>query len=349
MGTTLTGTTPQDTYDSLIKVTDNGPLSGTAKYLSDGLGNDSALALSTGNIGIGTDAPSQQLHIVNADDAVVKIESSGTDAIDDARIELTTTNGTFNIQNDRSIGTSGALTFAGNVSNNIVIDHNSGNVGIGTGSPTSGGVSSTLRVKQASDAVSGFTGIGIESAAATGELLYFGNTGTTAIIGQTYLGAGAYQPIAFSVSGSERFRITNSGVTFNGDTAAANALDDYEEGDWTVTITPETSGTITLNASFDTGQYTKIGRQVTVTCLAVVSSVSSPVGNAVLLSGFPFASGSSVSYRGSASVTYYNNPAYEPSQVSNIMPQNTDRINIELNASTIVAGDEFIITHTYFV
>jgi hypothetical protein len=41
MGTTLTGTTPQDTYDSLIKVTDNGPLSGTLKALSDGLGNDS--------------------------------------------------------------------------------------------------------------------------------------------------------------------------------------------------------------------------------------------------------------------------------------------------------------------
>ena len=51
MGTTLTGTTPQDTYDSLIKVTDNGPLSGTAKYLSDGLGNDSVLALSTSKVG----------------------------------------------------------------------------------------------------------------------------------------------------------------------------------------------------------------------------------------------------------------------------------------------------------
>jgi hypothetical protein len=47
MGTTLTGTTPQDTYDSLIKVTDNGPLSGTLKALSDGLGNDSTLSLST--------------------------------------------------------------------------------------------------------------------------------------------------------------------------------------------------------------------------------------------------------------------------------------------------------------
>jgi len=47
MGTTLTGTTPATTYDSLIKVTDNGPISATLKTLSDGLGNDSALALST--------------------------------------------------------------------------------------------------------------------------------------------------------------------------------------------------------------------------------------------------------------------------------------------------------------
>lgn len=66
MGTTLTGTTPANTYDSLIKVTDNGPLSGTAKYLSDGLGNDSALALSTSNVGIGTTSPSAKLHLYGA-------------------------------------------------------------------------------------------------------------------------------------------------------------------------------------------------------------------------------------------------------------------------------------------
>jgi hypothetical protein len=47
MGTTLTGTTPATTYDSLIKVTDNGPISGTLKKLTDGLGNDSSLSLST--------------------------------------------------------------------------------------------------------------------------------------------------------------------------------------------------------------------------------------------------------------------------------------------------------------
>jgi hypothetical protein len=63
MGTTLTGTKPKDTYDSLIKVTDNGPISGTAKYLSDGLGNDSVLALSTSKVGIATNTPAVELHV----------------------------------------------------------------------------------------------------------------------------------------------------------------------------------------------------------------------------------------------------------------------------------------------
>jgi hypothetical protein len=40
MGTTLNGTTPATTYDALIKVGDNGPIDGTLKTLSDGLGND---------------------------------------------------------------------------------------------------------------------------------------------------------------------------------------------------------------------------------------------------------------------------------------------------------------------
>ena len=50
MGNTLTGTTPQDTYDSLIKVGDNGPLTATLKRLSDGLGNDLPLLVSTTGI-----------------------------------------------------------------------------------------------------------------------------------------------------------------------------------------------------------------------------------------------------------------------------------------------------------
>jgi hypothetical protein len=47
MGTTLTGTTPATTYDSLIKVGDNGPIDGTLQRLSDGLGNYLPLLVST--------------------------------------------------------------------------------------------------------------------------------------------------------------------------------------------------------------------------------------------------------------------------------------------------------------
>ena len=67
--------------------------------------------------------------------------------------------------------------------------------------------------------------------------------------------------------GSEKIETTSTGVnvtggiTFNGDTAAANHLDDYEEG----TFTPVLSfaGGITgITYSMQEGHYTKIGRQV---------------------------------------------------------------------------------------
>ena len=53
MGTTLTGAFISQTYDSLIKVTDNDNLTSTAKRLTDGLGNDSPLFLSTDKLGVG--------------------------------------------------------------------------------------------------------------------------------------------------------------------------------------------------------------------------------------------------------------------------------------------------------
>lgn len=49
MGTTLTGTQIQNTYDSLIKVSDNTTIDGTTKNLSDGVGNDLPVRFSTGS------------------------------------------------------------------------------------------------------------------------------------------------------------------------------------------------------------------------------------------------------------------------------------------------------------
>jgi len=69
-----------------------------------------------------------------------------------------------------------------------------------------------------------------------------------------------------------------SGGVYLGGAGSANLLDDYEEGTFTATMVPSTSGSITLNSALDTLEYIKIGKQVTVTGLLLVSSVSSPVG-----------------------------------------------------------------------
>ena len=47
MGTSLSGLTPANTYQALIKVGDNSALSATLKRLSDGAGNDLPLWVST--------------------------------------------------------------------------------------------------------------------------------------------------------------------------------------------------------------------------------------------------------------------------------------------------------------
>jgi hypothetical protein len=61
MGITLTGKRVQNTYDSLLKLSDNQNLTGTAKIITDGYGNDSPLYLSTSQFGIGI-TPSYQFH-----------------------------------------------------------------------------------------------------------------------------------------------------------------------------------------------------------------------------------------------------------------------------------------------
>lgn len=81
------------------------------------------------------------------------------------------------------------------------------------------------------------------------------------------------------------------GIDFSADPSAAGMtselLDDYEEGLVTATVTCGTSGTVTLKSTSDTLQYTRIGRQVTVSGMLDVSSVSSPVGYAAI--NLPFA------------------------------------------------------------
>ena len=50
MGISLSGLTPATTFDALLKVGDNGPIDGTLKTLSDGVGNDLPMQVSTSAI-----------------------------------------------------------------------------------------------------------------------------------------------------------------------------------------------------------------------------------------------------------------------------------------------------------
>ena len=126
----------------------------------------------------------------------------------------------------------------------------------------------------------------------------YGATGTgdnVAVIGNT-----AITDVLMAQDGEATIHC--SGVKFpptQQDDANVNTLDDYEEGDYNATITPNTSGTVTLNSSIDRLVYTKIGRQVTIVGEIGVSSVSSPVGNFKI--SLPFAVGDFTDSGGRAS------------------------------------------------
>ena len=91
--------------------------------------------------------------------------------------------------------------------------------------------------------------------------------------------------LIFDNGGSERLRIQSAGgISFNGDTAAANALDDYEEGSWTPTALQGATG-----FTVDTGNcvYVKVGKMVTLTFEIYYPSGLS--GSLFKIGGIPFA------------------------------------------------------------
>jgi len=87
---------------------------------------------------------------------------------------------------------------------------------------------------------------------------------------------------------TERMRILEAGgLTFNGDTAAANALDDYEEGTWSPDLVGHT-GSAGSHAHNLVGHYIKVGGLVWVRAYGYLTNKGSYSGNA-RLNGFPFA------------------------------------------------------------
>ena len=80
---------------------------------------------------------------------------------------------------------------------------------------------------------------------------------------------------------TEKAKFDTDGLKFNGDTATANALDDYEEGTWTP-IHHANFGTISAGE----GVYVKCGRMVFASFYFTAASVNTTTDNAI--KGLPF-------------------------------------------------------------
>tara|TARA_B100001113_G_scaffold322243_1_gene292577 strand:- start:1154 stop:3931 length:2778 start_codon:yes stop_codon:yes gene_type:complete len=104
--------------------------------------------------------------------------------------------------------------------------------------------------------------------------------------------------LAFNVqatggSSVERARVTQNGLTFNGDTSSANALSDYEQGSWTPTMSGATI------ATQQCAKYTKIGNVVYIQCYVTTAAGSG--SSAVTMGGLPFTVSSDSNYSAFAS------------------------------------------------
>jgi hypothetical protein len=168
-------------------------------------------------------------------------------------------------------GTSKDIKFQADGTERMVLKSD-GKLGVGTASP-----SAPLHVNGNSYLIAGSHGIE-GNADPTNYLI---NT-TSGILDIKWFGG-----VRFLTNGStERMRVTSNGLCFNGDTAAANALDDYEEGTFTPGISFTGGGTATWNVR--TGYYRKIGSLCYISMIVYPASLSGQSGY-MQLNGLPFA------------------------------------------------------------
>lgn len=274
---------------------------------------DTLVVDSTNNqVGIGTSSPSEKLQVQGSGTTRITVGNSTvnttgqTTGIDFEPISNLTNSAKINVVNGLSPTTASAYTAGFQF---VTEDYNgssfsqktavtigaSGNVGIGTSD-----IKGTVHAKNTSDnatlsSVEESIVLSHQSGSYTSGNYYNvlgfakanSNGGTLgASIAPTMDGSGQTTALTFGVASgggsvAERMRIlSGGGITFNGDTATANALDDYEEGTFTPTVT---SGTI----SQASGTYRKIGSLCTVTGLIGTFSdrtSTAPIG----LTGLPF-------------------------------------------------------------
>ena len=180
-------------------------------------------------------------------------------------------------------GSNNDVIIQSNGSTVVTVDGSAGSVGIGTTTPSAkfevedGGTSNgNVLLKVTQDDQSSHYGLSV------GNDTYNTTDSNGLMINQKNDGHGEIHNggsinVGFPVAG---------GMTFGSDTAAANALDDYEEGTFTPQIYVDSSHT-GVTYSGQGGAYTKVGNLVTCFVMIGLSSKGSASGN-VTFRNLPF-------------------------------------------------------------
>ena len=277
---------------------------GDIKFDTDTLFIDS----SANRVGIGSTAPDTIIHGLHASAPVLKLERDSTSLANNNIIgEVRMSHKDSNDAGDsvriigRAEGTAGAAGLAfttGTPSGGgerVRIDAD-GNVGIGvspafpldvsTNSSTTNDAVTTLRLSAntTGTAANNFgAAINFSGEDASGSLRDLSTINGIYTDATNRSSAITFKTRANLGSLTEEVRIDPDGLKFNGDTAAGNALSDYEEGTWTASASV---GSITPN---NTCSYIKVGNLVTI-YFDIRSFTNTSNSAAIQINGLPFAS-----------------------------------------------------------
>jgi len=112
--------------------------------------------------------------------------------------------------------------------------------------------------------------------------------------------------IDLGMSGARFRHLYLSGGAYLGGVAAANKLDSYEEGTWTPTFHAYTGNLPSTFSTTNSGQYTKVGRMVSLIGYLQINSISGASSNIINIRGLPFPALVGDSYHPSGSITVSN-------------------------------------------
>ena len=209
---------------------------------------------------------------------VTNVDSLG---IGTFRTGINVSGGQLDVGSNIKLGNAGVITATSlDISGDIDVDGhtNLDNVSI-VGVTTFNGLSTNDVIRVRAADTNGISVINILAEGTTGHsrIKFSDTAGTDGQISYTHTD----RALTFAAGGTtEKVRmLSGGGITFNGDTADANALDDYEEGTFTVTL----ANSLTVGGQ-TTLSYTKIGNKVHISGQFKVTSG----GSDLIVSNLPF-------------------------------------------------------------